>query len=209
MEVSPGVILYIESYEESDGKSRGIGASLEKFDGKTLVSRMTMRRLEWDTLNKWTAKNYMIRDFDGMYETLRRGVSLDTIIPVEPSEFFVYPGMHEQMNNQELKDYIAKQSKRGVGNIKDFEIEYEKRFAFPFASFILTLIGVSLSSKKIKGGMGLNIGIGLLLSFTYIMFYTVSSSFAVSGTMSPFAAVWLPNVVYAVIAAVLYYKAPK
>lgn len=209
MEVSPGVILYIESYEESDGKSRGIGASLEKFDGKTLVSRMTMRRLEWDTLYKWTAKNYMIRDFDGMYETLRRGVSLDTIIPVEPSEFFVYPGMHEQMNNQELKDYIAKQSKRGVGNIKDFEIEYEKRFAFPFASFILTLIGVSLSSKKIKGGMGLNIGIGLLLSFTYIMFYTVSSSFAVSGTMSPFAAVWLPNVVYAVIAAVLYYKAPK
>ena len=207
MEVSPGQILYIDSYDKI--ANRAFRASLEKFDGKTLVSRMTAETLEWDSAHQWIARKYMIRNFDGMYEKLTTGMEIDTIIPVEPSEFFIYSGMYEQMGNTELETYIDKQKNRGVGNIKEFEIEYEKRFAFPFAAFILTIIGVSLSSKKIKGGMGLNLGIGLLISFSYILFSTVSSTFAISGLLSPFLAVWLPNILYAVIAAYLYRRAPK
>ena len=207
MEVSPGKILYVDYFDKNT--NRAYRASLERFDGKTLVSRMTAETLEWDSAHQWTAKRYVIRDFDGMYERLTTGTVIDTIIPVEPSEFFIYSGMYEQMGNNELKTYIDKQKNRGIGNIKEFEIEYEKRFAFPFAAFILTIIGASLSSKKIKGGMGLNLGLGLLISFSYIMFYTVSSTFAVSGALSPFMAVWLPNIIYALIAAYLYVKAPK
>ena len=207
MEVSPGKILYLDYFDKN--ANRAYRASLEKFDGKTLVSRMTAEILEWDSAYQWTARKYMIRDFDGMYEKLTTGTVIDTIIPVEPNEFFIYKGMYEQMGNDELKTYIDKQKNRGVGNIKEFQIEYEKRFAFPFAAFILTLIGVSLSSKKIKGGMGLNLGIGLLISFSFILFNTISSTFAISGALSPFMAVWLPNILYAVVAAYLYRKAPK
>lgn len=77
------------------------------------------------------------------------------------------------------------------------------------AAFILTVIGMSLSSRKVKGGMGVNIGIGLVLSFSYILFMTVTSTFAVSGYTSPAVAMWIPNIIYAVIAVVLYRKASK
>ena len=113
------------------------------------------------------------------------------------------------MTTKELRTYIDKQKERGVANIKDFEIEYERRFAMAAAAFILTAIGMSLSSRKVKGGMGINIGIGLLLSFSYILFSTVTSTFAVSGATSPMLAMWIPNIIYTVIAIVLYKKAPK
>lgn len=109
----------------------------------------------------------------------------------------------------QLKKYIQRQKERGVANIKDFEIEYERRYAMTAAAFILTTIGMALSSRKVKGGMGLNIGIGLLLSFSYILFSTVTSTFAVSGLTSPLVAMWIPNVIYTIIAIYLYRKAPK
>lgn len=108
-----------------------------------------------------------------------------------------------------LNNYIERQKERGVANIKSFEIEYHKRFAMTAAAFILTIIGMTLSARKVKGGMGINIGIGLVLSFSYILFMTVTSSFAVSGLTSPMLAMWIPNIVYAVIAFVLYKKASK
>lgn len=96
-----------------------------------------------------------------------------------------------------------------MANIQAFEIEYHKRYAMCAAAFILTVIGMSLSSKKVKGGMGLNIGLGLVLSFSYILFMTVTSSFAVSGLTSPMVAMWIPNIIYAIIAIVLYRKASR
>ena len=104
---------------------------------------------------------------------------------------------------------LHKQKQRGIANIKEFEIEYHKRIAMSFASFILTVIGVSLSSRKTKGGMGLHLGIGLGLSFSYILFQTVASTFAVNGNMPPMIAMWIPNLLYALIAFYLYRKAPK
>jgi lipopolysaccharide export system permease protein len=113
------------------------------------------------------------------------------------------------MSSAELREYIKKQKQRGMGNIQDFEVEYNKRYAMSFASFILTIIGASLSSRKRKGGMGLSLSIGLGLSFGYILFQEVAQTFAITGSMSAFWAEWLPNVIYIPIAIFLYIKAPK
>lgn len=140
---------------------------------------------------------------------LKSGSSLDTIIPFEPRDFLISRNDQETLTSPQLKQYIARQRSRGVANIQAFEIEYHKRYAMCAAAFILTVIGMSLSSKKVKGGMGLNIGLGLVLSFSYILFMTVTSSFAVSGLTSPMVAMWIPNIIYAIIAIVLYRKASR
>ena len=207
LQVEPGVIAYMSRYDNNT--KTGYRFSLEKFEGKILKSRLTAQTVTYDSAYHWIIKDYMIRNFNGMREELTRGSRLDSIITIEPSDFLISRYDSELMTTSALKTYFDRQKKRGVANIKDFEIEYEKRFAMTAASFILTVIGMSLSSRKVKGGMGVNIGIGLLLSFSYILFSTVSSTFAVSGATSPRVAVWLPNIVYSIIAVYLYRKAPK
>ena len=128
---------------------------------------------------------------------------------MDPSDFLIMKNQQEMLTSPELSEYIEKQTRRGFANIKEFEIEYHKRIAMSFASFILTIIGVSLSSRKTKGGMGLHLGIGLGLSFSYILFQTITSTFAINGNVPPAIAVWIPNILYAGIAFYLYQKAPK
>jgi len=209
VEVDSGVIAYMERYENYNKTAYRF--SLDKFVDKKLVAHLIARSATYDTttVHKWTLKNYMIREMDGMRETITKGERLDSIIPMEPQDFLIMKGQQETMTSSELSDYIARQKRRGFANIKEFEIEYHKRIAMSFASFILTIIGVSLSSRKVKGGMGLYLGVGLALSFSYILFQTVSATFAINGNASPFLAVWVPNIVYAFIAIYLYKKAPK
>ncbi len=212
MQVDDGVILYIDRF---DNKSReGFNLALDKFENKELKSRLIATRIQYDTAYHWVLHNYSIRDFEGMREKITAGTQMDTTINVTPSDFLVSVNDFEQMTTPQLYKYIKRQKSRGMANIggvsiTQFEIEYYKRFASVFSAFILTLIGASLSARKVKGGMGLNIGIGLGLSVSYILFMTVSSSFAISGTMSPLLAVWVPNIVFITIAAFLYRKAPN
>lgn len=203
--VEPGVVAFIGRFDVKTNK--GYQFSLDKFKGKTLVSRLTAQSVEYDTLYKWKLRHFVIRNFNGMKETLRKGDSMDSIIAIEPRDFIISKNDQEALTTPELEAYIQKQKQRGVANITQFEIEKEKRYAMTAAAFILTLIGMSLSSKKVKGGMGINIGIGLVLSFTYILFSTVTSSFAISGATSPFVAMWIPNVVYFIIGLALYRRA--
>ena len=192
LEIDEGVIAYMDRYE--DYNKVGYRFSLDRFEGKQLISHMTARTITYDTLNAeryhWIAKNYMIRDLSGDMETISQGTELDTVIHFEPADFLITYGQEETMTSPELKEYIQRQKNRGFGNIQDFEIEYHKRYAMSFASFILTIIGVSLSSRKRKGGMGLHLGIGIGLSFAYIMFQTLASSFA--GNMVLFPTVVMP-----------------
>ncbi len=207
MKVSENEILFIDYYDKTIQSGRR--ASLDVFDGKTLKSRTTAQDIYWLGGDQWRLSNYEKRTFDGLYEHIQKGKYRDVTINVIPEDFFVFANMQEQMTTPELAHYIERQKERGVGFIKNFEIEYAKRISFPFASFILTIIGVSLSSKKIKGGMGLNLGLGLLLSCAYILFESVSSTFAVNGSLSPTLAVWLPNILFSIIAVVLYKRAMK
>lgn len=205
MQVAPGVIAYMSRYDNVS--KTGFKFSLEQFENKVMKSRLTAQSIKYDTLYRWTVQDYVIRDFKGLRETITRGSKKDTIIEMEPRDFLISKNDQETLTNEQLKTYIDRQKARGVANIKDFEIELEKHYAMTGAAFILTVIGMSLSSRKVKGGMGINIGIGLLLSFSYILFSTVTSSFAVSGYTSPFVAMWIPNVIYTFIAIYLYRRA--
>ncbi len=209
LEVDTGVIAYIDRFENYN--QTGYRFSLDKFVDKQLVSHLTARSITYDTaqVHHWIIKDYMIRELTGMRETITKGDQLDTILVMEPSDFLIMKNQHEILTSPALSEYIDKQKQRGFANIQEFEIEYHKRIAMSFASFILTLIGVSLSSRKVKGGMGLHLGVGLALSFSYILFQTVASTFAVSGSMPPVIAVWLPNILYMGIAFYLYKKAPQ
>ncbi|MDE6366493.1 MAG: LptF/LptG family permease, partial [Muribaculaceae bacterium] len=157
----------------------------------------------------WRLRNYSERTFGESREILRTGIEMDTVIPVAPGDIIISRQDQEKMTSPELARYIDRQRERGVANIKQFEIEYHRRYASCAAAFILTLIGVSLSSRKVKGGMGLNIGIGLALSFTYILFMGVTQTFAINGMTTPVVAMWIPNIVYTIIAIVLYIKANR
>lgn len=206
--VAPNEIAYINRYDNIT--KTGIRFSLESFDkDKRLVSRLTATSIRWDTLYNWRVNDYVIRDFRDGREHISKGMSLDTIIPFEPRDFLIAVNDCEKMTTPALARYVERQKERGVANIRTFEVEYHRRFAMTAAAFILTIIGMSLSSRKVKGGMGLNIGIGLVLSFGYILFMTVTQTFALSGLTSAMVAMWIPNVLFSLIALVLYIRARR
>lgn len=204
----PGLVVFMYRFETRT--NTGTRFALERYDDKKLISRLTADKAEYKGDYHWELTRWNIRDINPDGETLRSGTSMDTIIAIGPEDIIFQKNDFEKMTTPELSAYIDKQRSRGTGNIQDFEIEYHTRFAAIATSFILTLIAVCLSSKKIRGGMGINLGIGLVLAFLYILFQTISSSFAVSGDMPVIAAVWLPNFVFLAIAIYLYkYKAPR
>ena len=206
--VAPGEIAYMSRYDNVT--KTGSRFSLWSFDSlKQMKSRLTAQSIYWDTLYSWQVRDYVIRDFTEGREYIRSGARLDTVIPFEPRDFLLSENDHEMLTTPALSEYIDRQRNRGVGNIQSFEVEYHRRFAMIGAAFILTVIGMSLSSRKVKGGMGLNIGIGLVLAFSYILFMTVTQTFALSGLTSPLVAMWIPNFIYLIIAFVLYYRASQ
>lgn len=211
LQVGKGVIAYIQHYDNS--MKKGYGFSLDRFDDKKLVSHMTAMEVQYDTISDskyhWTVNNWKIRELRGLREHITSGISKDTIIQMEPTDLVYSKGQQETFTSPELKEYISKQIDRGSSNVVQYQVEYHKRIASSFASFILTTIGLSLSSRKRKGGMGMYLGIGLALSFTYILLQTVSSTFAVNADAPPILAAWIPNLIFAVVAWFCYRKAPN
>jgi lipopolysaccharide export system permease protein len=211
MQVDTGVVAYITRFDNV--RKSGYGFSLDKFKDKKLVSHLTAQTLQYDTLAErpfsWTLRNYHIRTMINGKEEIKSGAVIDTIIMMEPKDFFYVKGQQETLTLPELEDFIEKQKLRGAAGIATFEVEYHKRFASPFAAFILTLIGASLSSEKRKGGMGFSIGTGIALSFTYIMFQTIFATFAINAGWSAMISVWIPNIIFAGIAFWLYKRAPQ
>jgi len=208
-QIEPGIFVYLESFNTSSNSGRKF--SMEKFENGKLVSKLLSDEIRWDsTKNKWHIRNYYIRYFsDDNQQRLRQGTEIDTTINMSPEEFRRRDNAVEAMNLGELNQFIREQKLQGASDIDLYLIEKHKRFSFPFSTFILTLIGVSVSSRKVKGGIGMQLGIGLLISFSYIIFQQFSSQFSISGAFSPFIASWIPNMVFAVIAYFLYRITPK
>lgn len=209
--VDRGTVAYISQYD--DTRKTGYGFSLYKFEKKKLVSHMTASIIQYDTISDshyhWKARNYKIRELKGMREKITSGSEIDTLIQMEPMDLIFSKGQQETFTSPELLRYISKQQSRGSSNVVQYEVEYHKRIATSFASFILTIIGVSLSSRKRKGGMGMYLGIGLALSFSYILLQTISSTFAINADTPPMLAAWVPNILYAIIAYFCYRHAPN
>ena len=211
LQVGKGVIAYIQQYD--DVSKTGYGFSLDKFENKKRVSHMTANVIKYDTISdnryQWRAVNYKIRTLKGMREQIKTGAEIDTMIMMEPMDLVFSKGQQETFTSPELLRYISKQKDRGSSNVVQYEVEYHKRIASCFASFILTIIGASLSARKRKGGMGLYLGIGMALSFSYILLQTVSSTFAINADTPPVLAAWIPNLLYFAIAYYCFKKAPN
>ena len=209
--VQPGVIAYLQQYD--DLTKTGYGFSLDKFENKKLVSHMTASVIRYDSISDsryhWKAQNYKIRTLKGLREEIESGAVIDTLIQMEPMDLVFSKGQQETLTSTELSNYISKQVERGSVNVVQYEVEYYKRIATSFASFILTIIGVSLSSRKRKGGMGMYLGIGLALSFGYILLQTISATFAINADTPALLAAWIPNLLYIVLAYFCYRQAPN
>ena len=211
LQVGAGVIAYIQHYDNN--LKKGYGFCLDKFENKKLVSHLTAMEIQYDTIsdskNHWKMTNWKVRRLKGLREVITSGIQKDTLIQMEPTDLVYSKGQQETFTSPELRAYISKQIDRGSGNVVQYQVEYHKRIAASFASFILTTIGFSLSSRKRKGGMGLYLGIGLALSFGYIMLQTVSSTFAINADLPPMLAAWIPNIIFAVVAYFCYRNAPN
>jgi lipopolysaccharide export system permease protein len=207
-QIRPGLFVYAQSY---DGQSQVAQRfSLEKFEKGRLISKLNSNYAQWDsTLQKWHVYNYYVREIKGMTEHISKGSQIDTSAFVLPSDFSKGKHMRETMNIRELNTYIKEERTRGSGRLEIYEIEKYRRYSAPFATYILTLIGISLSSRKVRGGTGLHAGLGIFLSFTYILFFEVFTQAAIGGVLPSFLAVWVPNIIYLFIAIVLYKLAPK
>ena len=209
--VAKNTTAYIQHYDNQ--YKRGYGFSLVKIKDKKIVSHMTAMEIQYDTVADtkfhWRLSNWKMRTLKGLKEHIQSGASKDTVLLMEPTDLVYSKGQQETFTSPELLDYISKQTSRGSGNVVQYEVEFHKRIAMSFSSFILTIIGLSLSSRKRKGGMGLYLGIGLALSFSYIMLQTVSSTFAIQADTPPFLAAWIPNIIFAVIAYFCCRHAPS
>lgn len=211
LQVGKGIIAYIQQYD--DVSRTGYGFSLDKFENKKLVSHMTATTIRYDSISDsryhWTVMNYKIRTLKGLREEITTGATLDTLIMMEPMDLVFSKGQQETFTSPELLQYISKQQERGSQNVVQYEVEFHKRIAMSFASFILTIIGASLSSRKRKGGMGMYLGIGLALSFAYILLQTISSTFAINAGLPAMLAAWIPNILYIFIAYFCYRQSPN
>ncbi len=207
VEVAPETTLFLKNYNAR--YKSGSAFALESFEGRDIRSRLTARNYSYDTLGRWTLTDYRLRTFEGIREVDKVGEKLDTIIPIDPKDFLITPEDVETMTTPELQEYIKRQEERGIENAKLFSIELHKRYANFFCAFILTFIGAVLSGKKIKNGMGLNLLLGVLLSVGYILFISLTSTFAINGSFPPWLASWLPNIVFVGIGLLLWKKAPQ
>lgn len=211
LQVDTGVIAFMEHFDGIN--KQGHHFALDKFEKKKLVSHLTANRAQYDTLSdvryQWHLTNVTIRNLKGMKEEITHEATIDSVIMMEPQDFLFTRNQQETMTNRELKEYIDKQKIRGSANLKVFEVEYYKRFASPFAAFILATIGMALSCKKRKGGMGIALGTGLALSATYILLQSISATFSINAGLHPAIAAWMPNILFTFVAWYLCKKAPR
>ncbi|MBA3648361.1 MAG: LptF/LptG family permease [Chitinophagales bacterium] len=207
-QVAKGEFIYMESFDFSD--SSGYRFSFEKFDDGKLLYKLRADRIVWrNKSQEWELKNYAVRINDTMSEKLWFGK--DTLIRynIKPKDFQQNLKEITTLNAKELNDVIVDMKLKGADNVAFYEVEKYQRTSFPFAIFVLTLMGVSLASRKIRGGIGLHLGLGIALSFIYILFLQFSKTFSTNGNLPAIIGVWLPNIIFGAIALFLYRKAPK
>ncbi|MFA6945463.1 MAG: LptF/LptG family permease [Pedobacter sp.] len=208
MQIDKNTLVYIENFDNN--RKIGYKFSLEKFSGYDLKEKLVADKITWDSVKlKWAIENYSIRTINGLKETMVTGLLKDTTLDMRPKDFEIYDNIYQAMNMRELNDRIDKEEIRGTGVMADLKLEKYQRFIYPLSAYILTLMGVSLSSRKVRGGVGLPLGIGIFLSFAYILFIRFSSMFALKGGLPPLIAVLIPNIVFGIIGIYLLRKAPK
>jgi lipopolysaccharide export system permease protein len=229
IQVAPEIYLYIQSYNNT--ANVGYHFTIEKFKDKRLIEKLSANRIEWDTTKqKWSLKDYTIRKVDRIFQSptsaeptpfeptstkalsrdsLITGASLDTALVITPKEFESDYRKYDGMTLPELEEYITTLKSRGSSGVETYEVEKYTRYASPFTIFILVFMGVIVSSRKSRGGTGLQIALGFTLSFIFILFFTLFRTFAEAGSTPPQISVWTPNIIFGIISLILYKYVPR
>lgn len=208
MQIDKNTYVYIRNFDNI--QKTGYNFTLEKFNGDKLVEKLMADRISWDsTKRKWSIMNYTVRTVDGLKEKMQKFPQKDTTLDMRPVDFEIRENIYSAMSTAELTSRIEKEKTRGTGVMQLLELEKYKRFVYPLSSFVLTLMGVALSSRKVRGGVGLPLGVGIFLSFTYILFIQFSNMFSLKGGLPPIIAVFIPNIIFGALGMYLIAKAPK
>jgi lipopolysaccharide export system permease protein len=207
-QVTPGSFAYIRGFNGTT--KRAAYLVLESYEEGALVSSLEAGNVQFDSVTtRWSAPVYIQRTFENQVEHFEKMEKLDTLINLTIEELGRVENLVKTMNYFELNDFVRQQKAKGSDRIAVFEVEKYNRWAYPMASLVLTLMGVSLSSRKVRGGTGLHIGVGIALCFTYVLFMKFAEEFAKGGSIPPIISIWMPNVLFALLALYLYRKAPK
>lgn len=208
-QIRPGVILYMEYFNNND--SSGVGINLEQYDGTILKSNTFGKFLRYNKeAGKWRLENVMTREFhaDGN-QTVTRLKVLDTAIQFEPKDFFFKIEDVQSLDMNELRNFIAKEELRGSGNVFALRTEYHRRFGSPFSTFILIAIAVFVAGRKSRGGLGFSMAVGIFVIIFYLFFSKYFMSMGQTGVIEPWLAVWLLNVIFIPVAWIFYKFAQK
>lgn len=207
-QVDQNTFVSIKGYNSKDLIAEFI--VLESYDNGRIISSLSARDVKFDPETKhWKSDKYIKRTYTDDIETLEKLDKMDTLINLTSEEIGKIENHIQTLSIDKLSRFIAQQKAKGSDQVAMIEVERQNRIAYPISTFILTLIGVSLSSRKVRGGTGLHISIGIALCFSYILFMKFANEFAKSGTLDPIISVWIPNILFAFIAVYVYKKAPK
>lgn len=200
--------VYMASFDAAS--HTGYQFTMEKFNGDTMKQKLTAASIGYDSVkNVWSIRGFDVRYINGMREKMIHGDKKDTVLDMRPADFVQHNNIYTAMSMKELNTNIAKESIRGTGVLNDMLFEKYYRFVHPLAAFVLTLIGVSLSSRKVRGGVGLPLGIGFFLCFAYIVVDRFANVFSIKGGLPPIIAVFIPNLIFGLLGYYLLRKAPK
>jgi lipopolysaccharide export system permease protein len=207
VQIEKGVYVYVGNFDIK--RKIAYKFTVEKFEDNQMTYKLIADKASYDTLTgKWKLENYVERRLE-KEETMTRAKTKDTTLMLKPRDLYNIKEEFEEMNLFEIRDHIHNLELKGADNTLPYRIEMHKRIASPAAIIILTVIGAALSSRKVRGGMGLHLGIGIAITFSYILFMEFSRVFALSGLFSPFIAAWLPNIIFSIIGIYFFVKAPK
>ncbi len=210
MRLDSNTYVYMETFDNKT--STGYKFNLDIFDGDVLKSKLVAEIIKWDSLEKnWELSNYSIREIDGLKEKMINGKQDKKVITLdmEPDDFSPFSNVYQNISTTDLAAKIEKEKVRGSGVMNDLLYEQYKRYLHPLSAYVLTLIGVALSSRKVRGGVGLPLGIGIFLSFLYIVLNQFAQMFATKGGFPPLLAALFPTLFFGTLGLYLLYKAPK
>lgn len=217
LQVAPSVYLFIKDY--NSGIHTGFQFTLEKFKDNVLLEKLTAETITWDSTKRtWSLNLWRIHRINDVFTSspstdphtfMSYGQVLDTALAISPKDFEDQQRSYEGMTTPELREHIAKLKFRGASGVAMYEVEQQIRNAALFTTFVLVFMGVTVSSRKSRGGTGLQIALGFVLAFIFILFFLLTRRFAETGVMSPVIAAWTPNLIFTVVSIVLYRLTPR
>ena len=208
IKTTPNQYIYLQSFDNN--LMNGYKFTIEKIEDNAVIEKLTTNKISWDsTKESWHIKKYKIQKFIGDKQMVEFGTNMDTTLNIRPKDFKTFAGIVEMFTLNELSDYIDEQRERGADNLEEYLVNYHERFTYPFAIIILSMIGVVVSARKSRQGIGFQIALGFTLAFIYILFVMLSRNLALVGDMSPIMAAWTPSLLFTGIGLVLFRYVPK